>query len=279
MRRLDTLAWPDIPAAPVVFVPLGATEQHGPHLPFDTDTVIAEAVSTRLDAAAIVAPVLAYGSSGEHQDFPGTISIGHSALRMMLVELVRSTAHWAGRVIIVNGHGGNIPCLSAVVPELIAEGHDVAWLPCATSAGDAHAGVTETSIMLHLAPDRVRLDRAEGGPENRARASPAETEAIGGQSRFSVGGARRPDGRNRGARSALPRRNGRRRPPAIRRGPPGRSRMPHGSRMTLPLPLGFVVELNVRTRVRDGGRTLIGGSPTRLLYLSRPPGGCSSTVA
>ncbi len=165
MQRLDTLAWPDIPAAPVVFVPLGATEQHGPHLPFDTDTVIAEAVSTRLDAAAIVAPVLAYGSSGEHQDFPGTISIGHSALRMMLVELVRSTAHWAGRVIIVNGHGGNIPCLSAVVPELIAEGHDVAWLPCATSAGDAHAGVTETSIMLHLAPDRVRLDRAEGGPK------------------------------------------------------------------------------------------------------------------
>ena len=165
MRRLDTLAWPDVPSAPVVLVPLGATEQHGPHLPFDTDTVIADAVSARLDPGAIVTPVIAYGSSGEHQDFPGTISIGHAALRMTLIELVRSIAHWAGRVIIVNGHGGNIACLSSVVPQLIAEGHDVAWLPCATSAGDAHAGLTETSIMLHLAPDRVRLDRAVSGPQ------------------------------------------------------------------------------------------------------------------
>lgn len=164
MRRLDTLAWPDMPHAPVVFIPLGATEQHGPHLPFDTDTVIAEAVSARLAEGAIVAPVIAYGSSGEHQDFPGTISIGHAALRMTLIELVRSIAHWAGRVIIVNGHGGNTACLSSVVPQLIAEGHDIAWLPCATSAGDAHAGLTETSIMLHLAPDRVRLDRAVSGP-------------------------------------------------------------------------------------------------------------------
>ena len=152
--------------------------------------MIAEAVSARLDAGAIVAPVIAYGSSGEHQDFPGTISIGHAALRMTLIELVRSIAHWAGRVIIVNGHGGNIPCLSAVVPQLIAEGHDVAWLPCATSAGDAHAGITETSIMLHLAPDRVRLDRAASGPTTELALLLGPLTRSGGPSGIRVGSAR-----------------------------------------------------------------------------------------
>ncbi|GGD70079.1 mycofactocin biosynthesis peptidyl-dipeptidase MftE [Microbacterium murale] len=168
-RRLDTLAWPDIPAAPTVIIPLGSTEQHGHHLPFDTDTVIATAVSDRLSMQAIVLPAVAYSSSGEHQGFPGTVSIGQAALRGILIEMVRSLACWAGRIVVVNGHGGNVSCLSLVIPELIAEGHDVSWLPCVTPSGDAHAGFTETSIMLHLAPDRVHLDRAASGPTTELR--------------------------------------------------------------------------------------------------------------
>src|SRR3712207_8629966 len=72
----------------LLVVPLGATEQHGPHLPLGTDTVIASALAASLDA--VVAPALPYGSSGEHAGFPGTLSIGREALVHVLVELVRS---------------------------------------------------------------------------------------------------------------------------------------------------------------------------------------------
>jgi creatinine amidohydrolase/Fe(II)-dependent formamide hydrolase-like protein len=108
-RRLADAVWPDIPARPLVLVPVGSIEQHGPHLPLDTDAVIAEAVADRaaelIGGDVQVAPVIAYGSSGEHQMFPGTCSIGADALRSMLVELVRSLRTWAGRVVFVNAHG------------------------------------------------------------------------------------------------------------------------------------------------------------------------------
>ncbi len=162
MTRLDETPWPGIPAQPLVIVPLGSTEQHGPHLPFDVDARIAAAVAQAAGArlGAVVAPVLAYGSSGEHQQFAGTLSIGRDALRMLLVELVRSARTWAPRVALVTGHGGNAPVLSEVVPTLRGEGHDVAWLACGAPAtidppADAHAGRLETALMLHLEPTRV----------------------------------------------------------------------------------------------------------------------------
>jgi mycofactocin system creatininase family protein len=165
-------AWSALPADPLVLLPLGSVEQHGPHLPLHTDTSIAVAVS---DAVAermcgdrdgrpvLVAPPIAYGSSGEHQEFPGTMSIGNDALRLMLVELVRSLSTWAGWVVIVNAHGGNVQALGAAVSHLIYEQHGVAWVPCATEEVDAHAGFTETSLMLHLAPHLVDLSRAVRG--------------------------------------------------------------------------------------------------------------------
>jgi mycofactocin precursor peptide peptidase len=153
--------------SPSILIPLGSTEQHGPHLPLDTDTRIVTAVArgagaglrTRLELEWLVAPAIAYGASGEHQDFPGTISVGTEALTMLLVEYGRSAACWAGRLVFVNGHGGNVAALSGAVRKLRAEGRDVGWCPCVAAGGDAHAGHTETSVLLHISPADVLTDR------------------------------------------------------------------------------------------------------------------------
>ncbi|GAA5123009.1 mycofactocin biosynthesis peptidyl-dipeptidase MftE [Pseudonocardia adelaidensis] len=158
-------AWPDVPAA-TLLVPVGSCEQHGPHLPLDTDTRVATAVARRAagdDPALLVAPPLAYGASGEHEAFAGTLSIGHDALSVVLVELGRSAARWAPRLVFVNGHGGNLPTVPDAVVQLRAEGRDAAWWPCAVAGGDAHAGRTETSILLALDPAAVRTAAAAPG--------------------------------------------------------------------------------------------------------------------
>nr|WP_279590982.1 mycofactocin biosynthesis peptidyl-dipeptidase MftE [Modestobacter marinus] len=158
--------WPDLAGRPLLVVPLGSVEQHGRHLPLTTDTAVAQAVAEAavgdLDGA-VLAPALAYGASGEHEDFPGTISIGTAALTTLLVEYGRSAGRWAGRVVVVNGHGGNLEALRAAVPLLRHEGRDVAWFPCGVPGGDAHAGRTETSLMLHVEPTGVRAELAAAG--------------------------------------------------------------------------------------------------------------------
>ena len=144
-------------------IPLGSTEQHGPHLPLDTDTRIATAVARGVRAslaqAWLVAPAIAYGASGEHQSFAGTISIGTDALTLLLVEYGRSAACWAQRLVFVNGHGGNAEALHRAVRTLRAEGRDAAWCACAAAGADAHAGHTETSVLLHISPSDVLTDR------------------------------------------------------------------------------------------------------------------------
>lgn len=177
-RDLADAVWPSVRSDALVLVPVGSTEQHGPHLPLSTDTVIAQAVAERTADALpagppLVAPAIAYGASGEHADFPGTISMGHDALRIVITETVRSLALWAGRVVFVNGHGGNTVALDAAVGRLRAEGHDVAWTGCGVPYGDAHAGFTETSVMLHLAPDLVvRSDAVTGNTRPLAELMP-----------------------------------------------------------------------------------------------------------
>ncbi len=150
----------------MLLIPLGSTEQHGPHLPLETDSLIAQAWCDRLAEGrpeVLVAPLLPYGSAGEHQDFAGTLSIGAEALHQVLVQLARSAAHHFDRVVFVSGHGGNAATLSAAVTQLRAEGHNVAGLLPVLPGADAHAGHTETSILLALDPARVRTDRFESG--------------------------------------------------------------------------------------------------------------------
>ena len=154
-----------------LIVPVGSTEQHGPHLPLDTDTRIASAVaravadqlSDRDEPAWMVAPAIGYGASGEHEDFGGTVSIGTSALRLLLVEFGRSAMRWASRLVFVNGHGGNVEALTAATALLRYEGRDVGWCSCTVAGADAHAGHTETSVLLYLSPHDVRVDQRVAG--------------------------------------------------------------------------------------------------------------------
>jgi mycofactocin precursor peptide peptidase len=161
--RLGERTWTEVERT-TVLVPVGSLEQHGPHLPLDTDARIAAAVARRAaDPSMLVAPPLAYGASGEHEGFAGTLSIGHAALRAVLVELGRSAGAWASRLVFVNGHGGNLPTVAEAAVQLRAEGRDVAWSGCVVPGGDAHAGRTETSILLALDPSVVRMAAAKAG--------------------------------------------------------------------------------------------------------------------
>jgi creatinine amidohydrolase len=175
---LASRTWPEVDAAPrrALVVPLGALEQHGPHLPLDTDTRIAAAIAAEAAArhdGVAVAPALPVGASGEHAAFPGTVSIGADALVHVLVELGRdASTHWAA-LLFVNAHGGNAAAAEAAVRRLRAEGRRCAVFHVAVPGGDAHAGRTETSLMLHLAPDAVRADAlAPGATEPLAELLP-----------------------------------------------------------------------------------------------------------
>lgn len=179
MTALGSLTWAEVAeraATTLLVVPVGSTEQHGPHLPLSTDTDVATALARRLAQArvdALVAPAVPYGSSGEHAAFAGTLSIGQDALARLIVELGRSADAFAG-LLIVSGHGGNAEPLTAAVATLTGEGRRVRmWsphpVPDDPARFDAHAGWVETSLLLALSPDSVRTERLEPGTTTPVR--------------------------------------------------------------------------------------------------------------
>jgi mycofactocin precursor peptide peptidase len=182
--RLGDATWPEVDGiarrrpderapAPIVLVPVGSTEQHGPHLPLATDTIIAEELAGRAvhhTDGLMIGPTISVSASGEHADFPGTLSIGSQVMTSVIVELVRS-ADWAAGVVLVNGHGGNHEAIAEAVSTVNGEGRRaLAWWPKWPrrrdgGPADLHAGRIETSMMLAIDPGLVRLELAAAGAD------------------------------------------------------------------------------------------------------------------
>lgn len=168
---MGTATWPELSGRrPLLILPLGAWEQHGPHLPLDTDSIIinrvVEEVMNSAELAkidAVVAPTMSITASDEHHGFPGSLSTGSQALKDSVVAICRS-ASWARGICIVNGHGGNFNALKEIESALHFENimHSIWSLP-AYVGGDMHAGHTETSLLLHISPNDVRTHLMENG--------------------------------------------------------------------------------------------------------------------
>ena len=187
-REFSRLTWQEVAAMAdrertVLILPMGAIEQHGPHLPLMVDHAIAIGVIgqavARLDpaVAAYVLPPLPYGKSNEHGAFPGTISLTATTLLATVMDIGDSLYRSGFRkLILVNGHGGQPPVLDIAATDL----HDryptmevlsiFVWRAAPTykallgdreGAEGMHAGDAETSLMLALRPDAVRRDRAD----------------------------------------------------------------------------------------------------------------------
>ncbi|PLL10318.1 creatininase [Tabrizicola sp. TH137] len=168
-------------AKAVAILPIGAVEQHGPHLPLSVDRDLTLAVLTRAlpliprDLTVLALPVQAIGKSTEHEAWAGTLSLSAATLLGILHD-VAASVHRAGisRLIFLNGHGGNRSILDVACRDLRAKtglitAH-VAWddlaeteavVGEAEAANGLHAGDVETSAMLAAHPERVRMDLAE----------------------------------------------------------------------------------------------------------------------
>ncbi|WP_420452632.1 mycofactocin biosynthesis peptidyl-dipeptidase MftE [Ilumatobacter sp.] len=173
--------------APVVLVPVGSTEQHGPHLPIATDTFVAEEIARRAlgrTSGLVLGPTLTVTASGEHAGFAGTLSIGTEVMARVAIELCRS-ADWAAGIVFVNGHGGNHEALTSAVDVVVAEGRRaLSWWPRWRRRRDGgppdlHAGRIETSLMLAIDPGLVRLQTAARGPRTELDELVRELRAHG----------------------------------------------------------------------------------------------------
>jgi mycofactocin system creatininase family protein len=175
-RFLGQLTWPEAKAlgpARTLVIPIGSTEQHGPHLPLCTDTLVVEALCEALARSypetVLLAPTIAIGASDEHRGFAGTLSVGTEALAVSLAALAASASGFA-RVLLATTHGGNLPAMRQAAKAANTPGTECLWWwPGPGPAGlmrpgDLHAGWLETSLLLHLAPELVRLPLASPGP-------------------------------------------------------------------------------------------------------------------
>lgn len=176
---MDSLSsWNELTDVNVAFLPIGATEQHGYHLPISTDALIAEAIANELSKRfepSYCVPVLPYSASFEHADFPGCISLRIHTLTAVVTDIVQSLKRSGiSHVVIINGHGGN-HLLRNIVQELNAEDPRTVWGPfpnrrhweeayraagiSETISRDMHAGEGETSLIMHLMPKAVKEDK------------------------------------------------------------------------------------------------------------------------
>lgn len=166
--------------ATVCVQPIGAVEQHGPHLPVATDAVLAEYIAreaaARSSAPAWVLPTLSYGTSNEHLGWTGTVSLDTATLLAICRDVARSVrASGFTRLVFVNGHGGQTHLLSMVARDIRLETglHVVNVMPgqlghpdgvtVSDSEWGIHAGELETSMMLHVAPELVDMTVAVAG--------------------------------------------------------------------------------------------------------------------
>jgi creatinine amidohydrolase/Fe(II)-dependent formamide hydrolase-like protein len=179
---LGELTWPEAAKrfreVDVALLPVGSLEQHGPHLPLDTDAHDAELTARRVAAACraprpLVLPLIPYGVSYAHEDFAGTLSVSPDTLARMVHEIGMGVAREGiTKLVIVNGHGGNGPALHFAAQLINRDAHiftcvdtgetsdaDVAEI-CDVK-NDAHAGDIETSTSLAARPRLVRMERAE----------------------------------------------------------------------------------------------------------------------
>lgn len=188
--RYNRLTWPEMNDAiaqqRVVLLPTGSTEQHGPHLPLDTDVFLAESVCLevghRLADRVLVLPPISYGLNQHHIDFPGTIHIEPDTFIAFCLDIVKSVAyHGFTKIILVNGHGSNTPLIDLVARKAVLQTRSlcaaVNYLSLASAAFEAvretevlaHADEMETSLYLHLAGERVQMQKAVAGDDHRGR--------------------------------------------------------------------------------------------------------------
>jgi creatinine amidohydrolase len=160
-------------------LPVGSTEQHGPHLPLGTDTIAAEAVAeagaAALDEPVPVGPTIEVGISAEHRHFKGTVWVSPDTFRAQVRETVKSLATQGfERVVLVNGHGGNVAALREVCAQLSRDGGAYAvpctWFDAIEAPDMGHGGPVETSLLMHVAPELVEHDQLEAAADGGADA-------------------------------------------------------------------------------------------------------------
>lgn len=182
---LENLTWPEVKALKfndkIVLLPLGSFEQHGPHLPFTTDTDLVTAVARRVEQQRpkkiLCLPTLWPGHSTHHLAFPGTLSVSQMPYINTVIELCRSIVNMgAKKIFLLNGHGGNEIPVKAALRELKTEFPKIEfvfasyWSLAAKTiqevresgfGGLGHACEMEASMMMYLHPDRVKMRLAK----------------------------------------------------------------------------------------------------------------------
>jgi creatinine amidohydrolase/Fe(II)-dependent formamide hydrolase-like protein len=207
--ELAGATWMEVEAHPrlALLVPLGSLEQHGPHLPLSTDACIASAIALRAAAGrpgVAVAPALAFGASGEHAGFPGTLSIGTRALCDLLVELARDASRDWSALLLVNGHGGNRDAVERAIARLRTQGVR-AVSPTAVLGDPREASAAEGRVLLGeladacsaaleslLAGSHEPLGRAAGAPGSLDGGAPGSSDLGAGAPGPLDGGAGAP---------------------------------------------------------------------------------------